>query len=77
VPSAIISPADLAGDLDDVTARFQDQRGIGGDAVDHAGGGQLLDLVDFGGVDKEFHAVDPCARAVLASLFSRQFRGAP
>ena len=57
--SAEIGPldqgADFGDDLGDVATRLGDQARIGGDAVHHPGGQQVLDDGDVGGVEKEFH----------------------
>jgi hypothetical protein len=47
--------ADLLGHLGDLAARFQDQRRVGGDAVEQAEIVQLLDLLDVGGIDEKLH----------------------
>ncbi|MPL74124.1 hypothetical protein SDC9_19934 [bioreactor metagenome] len=51
--------ADLLRHLEDVAARFQDQRGVGGDTVDHAEIVQFLDRRHIGGIDEEFHGKPP------------------
>jgi hypothetical protein len=40
-----------------VAARLHDQRRVGGHAIKQAGGGQFLDVGDFGGVGEEFHGL--------------------
>src|SRR5690606_9606387 len=52
---ALDEGANLGDDLGDVATGLGDQRGSGGDAVHHAGGDQVLDDGDVGGVEEEFH----------------------
>jgi hypothetical protein len=51
--------ADLLGDIGDLAARFEDQRRIGGNAVEQSQIVQLTDILDVGGVDKKFHGGSP------------------
>jgi hypothetical protein len=46
---------DLAHDLEEIAARFVDQRRVGGDSVEQARFGKLADFGDFGGVGEELH----------------------
>ena len=46
---------DLGNDFLEVTAGLGDQTRIGGDAVEEAGLIELLDVLDFRGIDKELH----------------------
>ena len=46
---------DLAHHLDEIAARFLDQRGVGGDPVEQPAVGELADVGDVGGVGEEFH----------------------
>ena len=52
---AVDDGANLGDDLLEVAARLGDQRGVGGDAVQQAGGRQLADFGHIRRVDKEFH----------------------
>ena len=52
---AIGHPADFPRHFHEIAARLHDQRGVGGHAIEQAGGGQFLDVGNFGGVGKEFH----------------------
>ena len=56
-------PVDDAGNLPDhleeIAARLVDQRGIGGDAVEQPGLGQVADVGGVGGVGEEFHEHAP------------------
>ena len=56
---AIDNAADFARHLHEIPPRFGDQRRVGGDAVQQAGGSQFADRFDLGGVDKEFHGFTP------------------
>ena len=47
--------ADLGDDVGDRPPGLQDERRIGGDAVEEPGLGKLADFGDVGRVDKEFH----------------------
>jgi len=66
--------ADLLGDVGDLAAGFQDQRRVGGDAVEQAEIVQLVDFLHVGCVDKELHraspdVVSPAAKAALSLGF--------
>src|SRR5690606_2432352 len=52
---ALAEGANLGDDLGDVATGLGDQRGVRGDAVHQAGGGQLADDGGVGGVEEEFH----------------------
>ena len=52
---ALDDAADFLGDLGDVAAGLQDQRRIGGDAVEQPEIVQLADFLHIGGIDKKFH----------------------
>ena len=58
--------ADFLRHLENVAARFQDQRRVGGDTIDHAEIVQLLDGCHIGGIDEEFHDGPPalCLAAI-------------
>jgi len=45
----------LLGHVGDAAARLQDQRRVGGDAVEQPQIVQFLDVLDVSGVDKKFH----------------------
>ncbi len=53
----IYDGADLLGHFHEIAARLGNQRGVGGNTVEQAGGGQFADVIDLGGVDEEFHAL--------------------
>jgi hypothetical protein len=46
---------DFLRDFEDVAPRFEDQRGVGGDAVHHPEVVQFSDLIGVCGIDEEFH----------------------
>ena len=52
---AVDDPADFLHHLEELAARFRDQAGVGGDAIEQAGGGKVGDFGHVGGVDEEFH----------------------
>ena len=58
--------ADFRDHLDDVAAGLEDQRGIGGDAVQQAQVVEFADILDVGGIDKEFHGCSPSQVRALA-----------
>ena len=64
--------ADLLGHLGDVAARLEDQRRVGGDAVEQAEVVELADFLDVGCIDEEFHGrLLQAHRAVHGAIFGR------
>lgn len=60
---AIDNGADVLKHVGEAATGLGHQRRVGGYAVDQAGGGQLADLIDVGGINKEFHrSQHPCIR---------------
>ena len=49
--------ADFLDHFQELAARLVDQRRVGGDAIQQAGGGQVTDFGNVGGVDEEFHGM--------------------
>src|SRR5208282_1991920 len=47
--------ADLLDDVEELLPGLGDERGVGGDAVEKSGGGELTDFPQVGGIDEELH----------------------
>jgi hypothetical protein len=60
--------ANLLYHLEERPPRFVDERGIGGDAVEEAGLGELADFGGVGGVDEEFHVRDPQGKCAFEAI---------
>ena len=48
---------DFGNQIQEIASRLRDQRWIGGNTVQEAGGGEVFNVVEVGGVDEEFHGI--------------------
>ncbi len=60
----------LGNDLSNVPTRLSDQRRIGGDAIDHACGQDVLNDGDVGGIEEDFHGRQGSAGGVRVKVAS-------
>ncbi len=59
---AIDDAADFLDHFQEFAARLVDERRVGGNAVQQAGGGQIANVGGVGGIDEEFHRAALCAK---------------